>query len=406
MKFTFRCQLWAVIFALSLGLNAAAQTSTPGTLRANVLKPLQAAQEALKNNQAQQAMALAKEALAIPQLSAYEWVSVQRTLAVAAVNAKDHAQATDSLTALLGQPDLSPNDQRVFLESLIQARLQLKDPVGVVKWTQQYLQAGFTQADMRMILLQAWTALNAHAEVVSQVQTWLQQEAAGGVKTTESELRTLAMSYRQRKDPVGYEATLLQLLERYPSKAYWSEAITRQAQKPNSNPRFEFDMYRLLEETDNLEDAAEFVEMAELALKAGLPADAQRVIDSGFAKGVLGAGAQGAEQRKLRQQIQMKTAEDLKLLEGLESAAKDGNSWAAVGDARLSHQQWALAKNAYSKALAAGGLRREVEVSLHLAIALFKSGDAEPARKLLAAIKGDDTALALANLWRIRTLAR
>lgn len=390
--------LWT---CLSFSVHAQSATSA---VRAVVFKPLQAAQEALKNNQVQQAMTLAKEALSVPQLSAYELVSVQRTLAVAAFNANDHAQASASLLVLLAQPDLSVTDQRIFLESLIEARLQLKDHQGVEKWARQYLAVEGAKPAIRLVLLQSLSAQNANEEVVVQAQAWLIQDAAGGVKISEAELRTLAVSYRNLKDQVGYETTLLRLLERHPSKEYWAEAITRQAQKPNVNPRLEFDMYRLLEETDNLDDAAEHVEMAELALKAGLPADAQRVFNAGFAKGILGQGLQSVAHHKLRQQIQAKVAEDEKLIDALEHAANDGNSWAAVGDVRLSQQQWALAKTAYGKALVAGGLRREAEVLLHHAIALFKSGDPEQCRKTLRAIKDEKTAVALANLWRIRTL--
>lgn len=389
---------WLATFCLLLGLNANAQSVS---LRAAVAKPLQAAQEALKNNQAQQAMALAKEALAVPQLSAAELVSVQRTLAVAALNAKDPAQASESLMVLLAQPDVSPADQRAFLESLTQARQQLQDPAGVVKSTRQYLALGGNKPGMRVALLQSLSAQKLNDEVIAQVQAWLKQ----GEKTVaESELRLLALSYRQIKDAAGYEATLLRLLERFPAKAYWSEAITRLAHKPNGNPRLELDMYRLLEDTENLEDAAEYTEMIELALKAGLPAEAQRVLDAGFQKGVLGQGSEAGAHQKLRQQVKAKLSEDEKLLETLERTASDGNSWAAVGDVRLSQQQWAQARDAYAKAQAAGGLRRLEEVLLHQAMALCKLGQAEQCRTMLASIKDDATALALANLWRIRSL--
>lgn len=404
MTVPFRSIRWPVIVALLWSFACTctwAQTTPTGTLRAAVLKPLQAAQEALKNNQAQQAAALAKEALAVQSLSNYELVSVQRTLAVAALNAKDYEQASASLMSLLSQPELVQADQKIFLELLTSARQQLKDHAGVVKSTRQYLDAGGTKTEMRLALLQALSALKADEEVVAQDQVWLKQ----GIRSLgESALRTLAVSYRNLKNQVGYEATLWRLLESHPSKAYWAESITRLAQKANANPRWELDMYRLLEETDNLEWVDEYTEMVELALKAGLPAEAQRVLEAGYKKGVMGQGAQAAVHQKLRQQVQAKVAEDDKLLETLERTAKDGNSWAAVGDVRLSQQQWALAKSAYDKALIAGSLRREAEVQLHQAIALLKTGDAAQCRKMLESIKDDATALALANLWRIRSL--
>lgn len=395
---------WPAILILCSALAcmvAGAQQMTTGTLRPAVVEPLQAAQEALKKKQAPQAMRLAKEALAVPHLSSFEVATVQRVLAMAAINAKDHDQASDSLMILLVQPGLSQTDQRLFLELLTSVRQQLKDHVGVVKWTKQYLAAGGTKPEMRLALLQALFAMKSHEELVAQGQAWLHQ---AGTVLVESELRAMALSYRQLKDAKGYEAMLLQLLERFPSKAYWAEIIALQTQKPNANPRLELDMYRLLEETGNLEDAAEYAEMAELALRAGLPAEAQRVLETGYKKGILGQGDQAGAHLKLRQQVQSKAAEDAQLLDELERSAKDGNSWAAVGDVRLSHQKWTLAREAFAKALSAGGLRREPEVRLHQAFALFKSGEAEQCRTMLATIQDDATAMALANLWRIRSL--
>lgn len=403
-RFHFQAAVVALVWACLSG-PALAQTggATP-TVRPGVFKPLQAAQDALKNNQAQQAVSLAKEALSMPQLTAFELISIQRTLAVAALNAKDFDQASTSLEALLAQPEIPPADRRLFLESLAQARLQKNDHSGAVKWARQYQAEGGSKPAMRWVLLQSLSHLNAHAEVIAQVQNWIQQDAGTGQKTSESELRLLAVSYSKLKDMAGYEATLLQLLEHYPSKAFWAEAIARQAQKSNSNPRFELDLYRLLEDTDNLEEVAEYIEMVDLALKAGLPAEAQRVVELGYKKGVLGQGGEAAAHLKLRQQIAAKLTEDEKLFEPLERGAKDGNSWAAVGDVLLSKQLWDKAKTAYTQALNMGNLRREAEVSLHLGMALFKSGQPEQCRKMLATIKEDPTALALANLWRIRTL--
>ena len=404
-RFHFHTALFVLVWACLSGAAFAQAGGANPTVRPAVFKPLQAAQEALKNNQPQQAVTLAKEALSVPQLTVWELISIQRTLAVAALNAKDFDQASASLEALLAQPEILPADRRLFLESLAQARLQKNDHPGVVKWARQYQAEGGSKPAMRLVLLQSLSHLNAHAELISQVQAWMKLDASAGQKTSEAELRSLAVSYSKLKDMGGYEATLLQLLENYPSKAFWAEAIARQAQKPNSNPRFELDMYRLLEDTDNLEEAAEFTEMVDLALKAGLPAEAQRVVELGYKKGVLGQGGDAAAHLKLRQQIATKLTEDEKLFEQLERGAKEGNSWAAVGDVLLSKQLWDKAKTAYTQALNMGNLRREAEVHLHLGMALFKLGQLEQCRKMLATIKDDPTALALANLWRIRTLS-
>ena len=385
---------------------AAAQNNPATPVQQAVYKPLQAAQEALKNNQAQQAVSLAKEALTVFPITPAETTLVQRTLAVAALAAKDVDQAIASLEFLAAQPGLTPAEQRPFLESLMNATQGKKDFPALVKWARLYLASGGTNASVRPVLIQTLSLMNAHQEVVQEMQVKLKMDAAAGQKTPEPELRLLAVSYRQLKDPPGYEATLLQLLEAYPSKAYWAEAINRQANQPNANPRFELDLFRLLEETGNLEDDAEYIGMAELALKAGLPAEAKRVLDQGFQNAILGKGHSAAAHVQLRQQAANKLAEDDKLFAQMERTAKEGHALVGLGDVWLSKQDWAKAHVLYTQARAAGQVRREAELNLHHAIVLFKMGEVAQSRNWLTKVADDKTALAVANLWRIRTLTK
>lgn len=395
LKRTACCVLWAL-----MGTMALAQPAAP-SVQPEVYKPLMAAQEALKNNQAQQAVSLAKEALAVSKITPAEQVLAQRTLAVAALAAKDFDQAIASLEMLVTQPGLTAEQQRPFLESLMNACQQKKDHAGVAKWARQYLAGGGSNPSVRPVLIQTLSLMNAHADVITEMLNKIQLDEKAGQKTPENELRILAVSYRQQKDMVGYEATLLRLLETYPSKAYWAEAISRQVSRPEANPRFELDLFRLLEDTDNLEDANEYIGMAELALKAGLPADAYRVLDKGFKNGVLGQGREAAAHQKLRQQAEAKMAEDEKLIGAMEKSAKDSNAWVGLGDVWLSKQQWNQAAARYTQAWSAGAVRREAELALHHAMALIKSGQAAQGRQMLEKIKSDKTAMEVANLMRI-----
>lgn len=211
----------------------------------------------------------------------------------------------------------------------------------------------------------------------------------------------LAVSYRQLKDNVGYQATVRRLLDAYPSKAYWAEVIQRLAQQASLNPRLELDLYRLLEVTDNLEDAAEYTDMAQQALKAGLPSEAVRVLAKGFEAGILGKGADAVSHAQLRAQAQKKALEDDRAFAEFEKTAKDSTSWIGVGDVYASKQNWTAANAAYAKALALGNVRREQEFRLHYAISLIRAGQKDAAHQQLAAVQGDALAVELASLWRL-----
>jgi tetratricopeptide (TPR) repeat protein len=395
-KYLQQLSLW--IGALGL---CAGSVLAQGTLRNEVIKPLAAAQEAIKNNQNDQALGLLRDALAVPQLTANEKNMISRTQAVAALRAQKWKLATEALESLVTSADVPQADKRPLLESLINASLQLKDDARVVKWARQYLQDGGANPAVHLALVQALAASGQHAEVVGVMQAKIRMDASTAKKPPEPELRTLALSYRQLKDDAGYMNTLKLLLSNYPSKPYWAEVLGRMSQQAGLNTRLELDLYRLLEQTDNMEDAAEYVEMASLALKAGLPSEAVRVITKGFAAGVLGQGAEAAAHAKLRTDAQKKVQEDDALFAQLEKSAKDGASWAAVGDVHFSRQNWLAANEAYAKAIELGGLRREHEVRLHAAISLVQADQKGAARQQLALVSGDATAVELAALWAI-----
>ena len=370
-------------------------------VRPEVQKPLVAAQEALKNNQVEQALRLAAEAAAMPSLSASEQQLVWRLQAVAALRSQQWGLAIERLEGVLALPDVPTADKLALMESLVNASIQNKDPARTVRVARQYLQSGGTHPGVRMALLQSLSQRGEHQALVQEMNAFLEQDAAQSRKTPEAQLRLLALAHQQLKDDAGYFAALKKLLALYPSKAYWADAIARLPNLPGFNPRYELDCYRLFVETDNLEDAGEYVEMAGLAMKAGLPAEALRILNAGYDKGVLGQGSDAGTHARLRSEAQKKQKEDDVLLPQLEQGAKDANAWAAVGETHASKQSWGAANAAFARALAMGGVRREAELRLHYGIGLFKVGQQSAALAQWQAIQADPSAIELAALWRL-----
>jgi tetratricopeptide (TPR) repeat protein len=355
----------------------------------------------MKNNQMDQALSLTREALSVSQLTPMERAFVMRTQAAAAVRAKNWDLAIESLEYLVVSPDVPQADKRSMLESLMNASLQKKDNARAVKWGRQYLQDGGTNPGIRLAMIQTLSVMGEHKQVLQEVQEKMRLDAAAGQKTPEQELRLMAISYRQLKDDAGYMSTLKRLVNDYPTKAYWVEVIGRMSQQPGLTPRQELNLYRLLEQTGNMEEVDEYIEMANLATKAGLPAEALRVLDKGFEQGVLGKGADAAAHNKLRTEAQKKSQEDARSFAQLEKSAKDAATWAAVADVYFSQKNWTAAHAAYAKALEFGGSRRENELRLHDAISLFQLGQKDSARQQWGAIKGDVVWSDMANLWTI-----
>jgi tetratricopeptide (TPR) repeat protein len=392
----------------ALTVNVQAQTpapapaSAPVVLRPEVLKSLQAAQEALKTGQLDNALALAQQALALPGLTATEKPIIQRTLAVAAMQTKNFPLAISTLESLIQElPESTPTVQKLqLMESLLSASQQAQDFARVVSWARTYLKLEGSNPSVRPVLIQTLSVLKRHEEVVQEVKEKMRLDEAAKIKTPENDMRIMAISQRQLKDDAGYTQTLKWLLQNYPTKAYFGEMIPRLARDATFNARFDLDLYRLLEATGNMEDTVEYFDMANLALKAGLPAEAARVVERAYAEGLFGKGSDAANHQKLKQQTQQRLVEDEKALPALEKSAKDANTIASLADVYASQQKWDLALTQYEKALSMGGLRREAETRLHAGIALVKAGKKAEAIKMLESTQGDPTAVEIAQLWK------
>jgi tetratricopeptide (TPR) repeat protein len=394
---TIAVTLLSICFCFSF--NVQAQLA----VRPEVAKPLQAAQDALKAGQFESALTLSQQLLAMTGITPAEKPLIQRTLAVAALQAKNFPLAVSTLESLIQEmPGETPAAQKIpLIESLLNASQQAQDFARVVTWARTYLKLEGSNPSVRPVLIQTLSVLKRHDEVIQEVKEKMRFDEAAKLKTPESELRMMAVSQRQLKDDGGYNSTLKLLLESYPSKAYWAELIPRLARQANFNARYDLDLYRLLELTGNLEDAIEYVDMANLALKAGLPAEAARVVEQGYSAGLLGKGGDASNHQKLRLQIQQRLTEDDKALPALEKSAKDANALASLADVHGAKQKWDLAQVSYGKALAMGGLRREAETRLHAGIAFYKLGQKAEAIKMWNSVQGDATAIELAQMWKL-----
>ena len=371
--------------------------------RTEVAKSLKAAQEALKAGEFESAIAMAQQGLSIPGITAIEKPFIQRTLAIAAMQAKQFPLAVSTLEALLQElPEVAPPAHKLTLiESLLSASQQANDLARVVSWGRTYLKLEGSNPSVWPAVVQTLSVLNRHEEVVQEVKEKIRLDEAAKLQTPESDYRLMAFSQRQLKDDEAYNNTLKTLLHKYPSKAYWSEIIARVARKANFNARFDIDLYRLLEITGNIEDTVEYVVMANLALNAGLPAEAARIVELAYAAGNMGKGSDAANHQKLRLQVQQRLNEDEKALPAIEKSAKDANTLASLADVYASKQKWNQSNDFYNKALAMGGLRREAETRVHAGLVLGKMGQEVEAVRVWDSVQGDATAVELAQLWKI-----
>lgn len=385
---------WKKLFALSV-LGVALNTVAQVNMRPEVAKPLQAAQEAIQAKQPDVALQKIQEARSTPQLTEPEKMFLERLSVVAAMNAQRFDVASDSLEYLLQSQQLSTIDRLTLTETMVSVSQRNKEHAKVVQWARRYAEEGGKNQRVHMMKVQALALQGLHKDVLQEMN---EAYKVSGYQAEDSELRIYAFSQKQLKDDVGYANTLTQLVTRFPSKDYWSDLLNSMGRVPGINARTQLDVSRLMDAAGTMEEAEDYLDTAQFAIKAGLPYEALRVIDQGQAAGLY-KGASAANAAKLKQQAQQRAAEDDKALKSLTLASDNGPMLVQLGDVLLSKGQWVEAAEVYQKALSKGGLKREADARLHCGIALLKAKQPDAAKLMLKSVTSDSSAVQMASLW-------
>ena len=161
------------------------------------------------------------------------------------------------------------------------------------------------------------------------------------------------------------------------------------------------DWYRLLLKTDNLEDAAQYAEMAELALFAGLPIEAKKIVEAGFAANLLGTGKDAAKHKPLREKVIKQAAEDAKAMESGDAvkAIKTSIGMVNTGYNYVLYGQFEKGIALIEQGIAKGGLKAPEEAKLHLGMAYLQSGNKAKAAEIFKSIQGSDGTADLGRYW-------
>ena len=408
-----RCYSTALFFAAAVGLSSAAliaraegEAGKADTLRPEVGKPLQAAQELMKAQKYKEALAKIREADAIGGKTAYESFIVERMRGSAAVGAGETDTAVRALEATVNSGRLPAAEQLKLMEALAGTAYRAKDYAKAQNWAQRYLREGGSSGAIRTLLAQTQYLAADYAGAAKGLSAEIAAGEAAGNAPAEDKLQLLANCYLKMNDKAGYAAVLEKLVAYHPKKEYWADLLARVQRKPGFSPRLTLDVYRLMLATGNLKDTSDFMEMAQLALQAGLPAEAKKVVDDGYAKGALGAGEEADRHKRLRDLANKQAADDQKALAETEKqahAAKDGNALVALGYAYASNRQFDKGSALLEQGIAKGNLKRPEDAKLHLGLAYLQAGHRDKARHLLHSVQGTDGAADIARLWLLQT---
>jgi len=389
-------------WVLALCCTAACMPAAAQALRPEVGKPLQQAGELLKAGKAREALAKVREADAVPNKTPAEQLTIDRMRGAAAQRAGDHATAIQAFEAAYASGRLSAAEQAQVAESLASAYAQLQNVPKAQAWVAKAQQAGGNSAQLKQ--LQAWLQSQSgdYAAIAREAAAAVNAAEQAGQRPAEADLLRLADAQRRSNSP-GYGATLEKLIAYYPKKDYWAAVLGRLPRKSGFADRYALDVMRLKLASGTMSKTDEFMEMAQLALQAGYPAEAKKIVERGYASGALGSGPEAERHKRLRDLTDKQFAESSAGIAARTAEAvnaKDGNALVQAGTVYVTMGEVDKGLALIEQGIAKGGLKRPDEAKLRLGMAQQQSAKAKPkAAQTLKSVQGNDGSADIARLW-------
>jgi hypothetical protein len=387
----------AAVACMGLAYDAGAQAQG---VRPEVGNPLKAAQALVRQKKGREAMAEIAKAEAVPNRTAYENQVIAQMKAAASAVSGDNDATIRNNEAVLSSGKVSGREALPLIQGIAVAYYNKKDYAEAAKWTNRYFKEGGTDSSMRTVLLQSYYLGNDCSSVNRMLGSATEETSSR--KPSEEELQILANCYLRQKDNAGYVAAIEKLVLFYPKKDYWTDLLARVQKKPGFSDRLALQVYRLRFATNNLSGANDYLEMAQLALQAGVPAEAKQVVDKGYEVKALGNGAEAERHQRLKNLVMKSLDESQKNRAKDEqdaAGAPTGEEYVKLGMEYVFEGKGEKGIQLIEQGIKKDNLKRPEDAKLALGYAQLIAGQKSRAVATLRNVKGNDGASDIARLW-------
>ena len=400
--------LGAVVPAVTLLAPAvqAAEQQNKITTKA-VAIPLKAAQEAMQKKQWDTALSEIKKAAAVEKKTPFEAYQIDEFTGFVLIQQKKFGEAAPVFERMLNSGLMPPDQVDERTKTVAQLYFQVKDYNKASQWSKKWLDKHPNTEDMSILLGQSQYLLNDFKGAATTMMNVVNNAEKAGRKPDENWIQIVMSSYfkMQPQDKDGIGSALKKMVRYYPKAEYWENLVDIYRRK-ESGDRIALGYYRLMNDVGILKDKGDFVEMAQLAIDAGVPGEAQASMQKGMDSGVLKVAdktEQGRYDRLMASATKQSDLDRKTLAQQQAEADKAGTGQVLVGlgQAYLSYGETDKAIAALEKGIAKGGVTDADEAQISLGMAYLKKGQKDQAREAFK--KAGGKFKDLGELWVIRT---
>jgi len=374
------------------------------TNSAKLGKPLKEAHDDLNAKKYADAITKLREAEGIPGKTPYDQHLINDMLGFAYARIQNYAEAAKAWEAELDDGFTPQSEIPTRVRQLAEANYQIKNYDKAIEFGNRAIKGGFADEELRTLVGQAYYLKGDWKNTLRFEEGLVDEKIKNGQTPKNESLQLILSACVKLNDSACETRALEKIVTYYPKPDYWYQLLFTMRQQTTGNDANTLQTYRLMSEVDVLKSPEDYTEMAQLALEAGSPGEAQRILEKGFAKSVFTDPRAKSKNQRLLESAKKAAATDQASLQRIEKdadAAPTGAKNVGLGLAYFGYGQYDKAADAISKGLTKGGLRNESEARLLLGIAQLKAGHKEDATKSFHAVKGDASLERLANLWSL-----
>ncbi|MEO8064939.1 MAG: hypothetical protein ABI821_19580 [Pseudomonadota bacterium] len=370
-------------------------------------KPLSSAQDARGTKNWQQMLDKANEAEAVPvEKSLYDQFWIHEFRGIANANLKQYAEALKDLEAALNSPCMTETDKAGRTKLIAQVAYQVKDYPKAIEFGKKAYDTS-ADPDMGIYLGNSYYIQNDFENAVKVLKDVVAKLKADGKSPDEQTLRIIQSACYNIKDNDCVAEQMEQLVLHYPKPNYWQD-LTNSLMRVSKNDKELLNILRLADGVDVMNDAAQYTEMAQLAMGQGLPGEAQAIIEKGQTKGAFKEGREKALATRILGEAKTAVELDKSTLPKQDASARakpTGDSDVKLGAAYLSYGENDKAIEALQRGIAKSGVKNPDEAGLLLGIAFMRANKKAEATTAFGTVNKDPALTRIAKLWIFKASA-
>jgi protein dithiol oxidoreductase (disulfide-forming) len=365
-------------------------------------KEMGEAQKRLQASQWADALDSLRAAQARPGITAFDEFVIYRDQAIAYYKLDNATEAAAAFEKALGTEQATSEESQQLTRSLFGIAANSGQYQKAIDYGKQMIDNGTANNDVYVIIAQSYYQLKDCKSTVAAADRAIAFEKKQGQTPKENLYQFKLQCASDAGDQAAMEAVLVDLVKLTNSTKYWNPLlrIERQEERDDHNTLM---IYRIMYNTNSMNQDTDYIEMAQLLGDAALPGEAAAVLNKAMSSNLMKEEHKERTERLLKS-LQDRADTDKKRLPQEEAeAGKSANGEPSVklGEVYYGFGDYRKAADAIMDGITRGSVRNLGDAYVYLGLADAQLNDDAGARDAFAILERvPDVSPRILKLWR------